>query len=97
MGHERVGEGRKERGEEERVRREAGRASGWSPVRPVGPTFEAFALEGLGHDAGGLVLDLLGLPEGLAQLLHVVAVHDVRVPPARRDVTMVTRATHNNG
>ncbi len=40
------------------------------------------ALEGLGDDGGRLALDGARLVERLRQRLHVVPVHDVRVPPA---------------
>lgn len=46
-------------------------------------TFESSALEGLCNNAGGLALDLLSLPESFAQLLHIVTIHNIRVPPAQ--------------
>lgn len=46
-------------------------------------TFESFALEGLCHNAGGFALDLLGLPESFAQLLHIVTIDNVCVPPTK--------------
>lgn len=44
-------------------------------------TFEAFALECLGNNAGGFILDLLSLPESFTQLLHIMSIHNVCVPP----------------
>lgn len=46
-------------------------------------TFESFALEGLGHNTCGLALHLLGLPEGFAQLLYIVAINYICVPPTK--------------
>lgn len=55
-------------------------------------TFESFALEGLCHNAGRFALNLLGLPESFAQLLHIVTIDYVRVPPTNQS----TRLTEHN-
>lgn len=46
-------------------------------------TFESFALECLGYNASGFVLNLLSLPESFAELLHVMSIHNICVPPAQ--------------
>lgn len=46
-------------------------------------TFESFALEGLGHNTGGLALDLLGLPESFAQLLYIMTIDYIGVPSTK--------------
>lgn len=46
-------------------------------------TFESFPLECLGHNASGFALDLLSLPESFAQLLHIMSIHNIRVPPTQ--------------
>jgi len=51
----------------------------WWRSRGGGVTWDAFALDGLGQDGGGLVA---GLAQGLAQLLHAVAVYDDGMPAA---------------
>ncbi|KAL0588291.1 LOW QUALITY PROTEIN: hypothetical protein AAY473_039302 [Plecturocebus cupreus] len=70
-------------------------ASPASPAERTGRkrllTWCAPAPEGLGHHSSGLVLHLRGLPEYLAQCLHVLAVHHVSVPPANRGAGCVTR------
>lgn len=52
-------------------------------VKTTTLTFESFALECLGNDASGFALDLLSLPESFAQLLHIVSIHKVCVPPTQ--------------
>lgn len=47
-------------------------------------TFEPFALKCLCNNACGFALNLLGLPESFAQLLHTVAIYNISVPPLKK-------------
>lgn len=46
-------------------------------------TFQSFSLKCFGYNASGFALDLLSLPESFAQLLHIMSIHNICVPPIK--------------